>query len=152
MTAERKQILVVDDELGSRESLKAILYKIYDVVTAESAEQAGKILEGQHVDLILLDIMMPQKDGITFLKELSESHSDIPVIMVSAYSSPRFVFQSLRLGAADYLNKPFDVSEVRFVVERCLQGKPRQHPLPPVEGDTTGDVTLKKPDFRVGNP
>ncbi|MBV9462994.1 MAG: response regulator [Verrucomicrobiae bacterium] len=139
-----KKILVVDDELGSRESLKAILNRTYEVETADSALAAESILAQRPVDLLLLDIMMPQKDGLTFLREVREMQPRLPVIMISAYSSPRFISQSLRLGAIDYLTKPFDITEVRFVVEKTLQAGAPPPPAPEVS-ETGAEYTALRP-------
>jgi two-component system, NtrC family, response regulator AtoC len=114
-------ILVVDDQIGSRESIKAIFSKTHEVSLTESAEGAMKILSEKRVDIILLDVMMPDKDGLTFLQEAKSIYPDVPVIMVSAAISVKPIVQAIRSGAYDYVTKPFDVDELRRIVERALE-------------------------------
>ncbi|MFH0952996.1 MAG: sigma-54 dependent transcriptional regulator [Verrucomicrobiota bacterium] len=116
-----KHILVVDDELGSRESLKAILARDHRVSLAASAAEALQCLSGEKVDLIFLDVIMPDKDGLTLLKEVQNLYPELPVIMVSASTSVRPVVEAIRAGAYDYVTKPFDVEDVRRLAERALE-------------------------------
>jgi two-component system, NtrC family, response regulator AtoC len=115
-----KQILVVDDEAGPRESLKAIFWNTYRVLTAESASEALKLLKASPVDLVLLDILMPGRDGIDFLQEIRTIYPDLPVIMVSAVTSTNTMAEAIRLGAVDFVSKPFDVADIRIIAERAL--------------------------------
>lgn len=114
-------ILIVDDEAGSRESLKAIFSKKYQISLAENAESAMQLLSKNRVDLILLDVLMPNKDGLTFLKDAKNRYPNVPVIMVSASSAVPPVVQAIRNGACDYVTKPFDITELRRLVERALE-------------------------------
>ena len=116
-----KHILIVDDELGSRESLKAIFARDFKTSLAASAAAASKVMLEEKVDLILLDVIMPDKDGLAFLKEVQNIHPDVPVIMVSASTSVRPVVEAIRAGAYDYVTKPFDVNDVRRMAERALE-------------------------------
>lgn len=116
-----KRILVVDDEFGPRESLKAVFSIDYEVVTAESAAAAGRVLAEKRIDLVLLDVIMPDQDGLTFLTELRTQQPDIPVIMISAASSVKPVVEAMRQGAYDYVTKPFDVEDITRVVKRALE-------------------------------
>jgi len=84
-----KHLLIVDDERGSRESLRAIFEKDYELSLAESAEKASGLLAERPVDLILLDVVMPKKDGVAFLREVQAAYPDVPVVMVSASTSVR---------------------------------------------------------------
>ncbi len=116
-----KHLLIVDDEKGARESLRAIFEREYRVSAAADAAQAINALSREPVDLLLLDIIMPDKDGITFLREAREMYPGLPVIMVSASTSVRSVVESMRIGACDFVAKPFDVEELRRLVRRSLQ-------------------------------
>ncbi len=116
-----KHILIVDDELGSRESLKLIFSEDYRVSTAENADGAMKLLGDEKVDLILLDVIMPNKDGVALLKEIQNLYPEVPVIMVSASTSVRPVVEAIRAGAYDYVTKPFEVEDVRRLAVRALE-------------------------------
>jgi DNA-binding NtrC family response regulator len=116
-----KQLLIVDDEIGTRESLKAIFATAFTVHTATRADEALKCLLSERVDLVMLDIMMPDKDGIATLSEIRDLYPDMPVIMVSALSDTRKVVEAVREGAYDYITKPFEIAEVRQTVHRALE-------------------------------
>ncbi len=116
-----KHILIVDDELGSRESLKVIFGRDYSPKLAASAAEALQHLSEQKVDLIFLDVIMPDRDGLSLLKEVQNLYPEVPVIMVSASTSVRPVVEAIRAGAYDYVTKPFDVEDVRRLAERALE-------------------------------
>jgi len=118
-----KNILIVDDERGSRESLKVIFQRDYKISLASSAEEALQSLSSNRVDLILLDVIMPEKDGLWALREIQKLYPDIPIVMVSASTSVRPVVEAIRSGAYDYVTKPYDVEDVRRLVERALESK-----------------------------
>ena len=102
------QVLVVDDELGIRNLLSEILEDDgYDVVTAEDAAQARQLVQQKKFDLILLDIWMPDTDGVTLLKEWGAAHAiTCPVIMMSGHGTIETAMEATRFGAMDFLEKP----------------------------------------------
>ena len=112
-------ILVVDDEPDIRDLVKEILEdEDYEVVVAENAASAREARRAKRPDLILLDIWMPDMDGISLLKEWSEGDQlSCPVIMVSGHGSVEAAVEATRLGAYDFLEKPLDrlVGELRRV-------------------------------------
>lgn len=116
-----KAMLIVDDERGSRESLRQIFAPLYQVLLAENAGQAFLQLAKQPVDIALLDVMMPEKDGVTLLKELNDLYPGMPCIMVSASASVQPVVEAIKAGACDFVMKPFDVEEIRRSVARALE-------------------------------
>lgn len=116
-----KRILIVDDDLGSRESLRQTFSRLYHVALAENAAVATKRLSETPVDIVLLDVMMPEKDGLTLLKELQNLYPDMPCVMVSASAAVRPVVEAMKAGAVDFVIKPFDVAEIRRVVARALE-------------------------------
>ena len=102
----KKHVLVVDDEIGSRESLKAVFSDRYAVSTVEDAAQALDLLSKDRFDLVLMDVIMPNKDGVTLLKEVQGLYPSLPVIMVSASTSVRPVVgpsPATSTGMSDYL-------------------------------------------------
>ena len=116
-----KTILVVDDELATRESLRMILKRNYDLLLAASGEEALGMLETRQPDLILLDIIMPGIDGMETLKRIKEKNRKQQVVMITATKTVKTAVEAMKLGAFDYLTKPFDVNEITHVVEEGLK-------------------------------
>ena len=114
-------ILVVDDDLGVRESLKMILMDKYYVSTASHVDEAINSLKIIEPEMIFLDIKMPKISGMDFLREMHLKNSTIPIIMITAFPSSQTAITAFRSGAFDYIIKPFDPSEIHTVVERALQ-------------------------------
>ena len=103
------QILVVDDNKNTRQLMRAILEEEnYKVFTAEDGQDALDLMENQHIDLVLLDIMMPNMDGYEFTKILREMKNDLPILMVSAKQLPIDRKQGFIAGTDDYMIKPVD--------------------------------------------
>jgi response regulator RpfG family c-di-GMP phosphodiesterase len=119
--AERARILVVDDELGPRESLRMILKTSYDVHTVADGMGALKFLEETQVDLITLDLKMPGLSGTEVLNRIRESNLDVAVIIVTGYGTFKSVVEAIQLNVFDYISKPFNVPEIISVVERCIE-------------------------------
>jgi len=113
-------LLVEDDELFL-EAVNNFLAEKYNVVFAESAEQALKILATAVPDLILLDITLPEMDGIELLKIIKASSPDLPVIMLTAIGRIPKVVESIKLGAYHYLTKPIDAEELLLTIEQALE-------------------------------
>ncbi len=116
-----KTILIVDDEPGTRRSLKIILEDDYQVLTANDARQALKILKINPVNLIFLDIFMGEMNGMELLKILRNKYPHIKVVMVTAAKSLKTASEALDSGVADYIVKPFAVEEIRLVAKRVLK-------------------------------
>lgn len=115
-----KSILVVDDEVGARESLKMILKKDYQVFLAKNAEEAFRQMETCNPDVILLDLILPDMDGLRVLEKLKQTFPDQIVIMITATKTIKTAVEAMKLGAYDYITKPFDVDELRLIVHRAL--------------------------------
>ena len=117
------EILVVDDEIGIRELLSEILGdEGHAVLLAESATQAREIRERQAVDLVLLDIWMPDTDGVTLLKEWATTGKlTMPVIMMSGHATIDTAVEATRIGALDFLEKPITLQKLLSAVETGLQ-------------------------------
>src|SRR5215468_6195907 len=116
-----KTILIVDDEPAARYGLRRALEAKYRVVEADSAEAARTALETEKPDLVLLDVVLPGLDGISFLEELRATGNDVAVLMVSALDSAKTAVEALRVGAADYLVKGFELEELRARVANLLK-------------------------------
>ena len=120
----KARILVIDDEESPRESLRFILKNRYEVVPAESGPSGLEMLNKDGpFDVVLLDMKMPQMDGLEVLSKILQFVPTMPVVMVTAITEAKPAVQAMKMGAADYLNKPFDVDEIRLVVDRILKEK-----------------------------
>jgi DNA-binding NtrC family response regulator len=116
-----RTILLVDDESAARYGMGRALEKQYRVVVAESAGAAREALAGSLPDLILLDLVMPGEDGLSFLRWLRANGHDMPVLVVSALDTARTAVEALQSGAADYIVKGFDIEELRRRVGNLLR-------------------------------
>ena len=120
-----KNILVVDDEVGIRELLSEILFdEGYGVHLAENAAEASNICASQSLDLVLLDIWMPEIDGITLLKQwVAEEKLRMPVIMMSGHGTIETAMEAMRIGATDFLEKPIALKKLLAAVEKAIQSQ-----------------------------
>lgn len=116
----KKNILVCDDEEGIRESLNLILEKDYNVLFATNGREAIETINSKPVDLVILDIKMPKMDGLETLKELKKANPNTKVIIATGYKSVETAQQAIRLGASNYIVKPFESDQVLKVVKKSL--------------------------------
>src|SRR6185295_19833242 len=122
MLPEKKQVLIVDDEPNLRKILSAQLARDgYDVITAEDGEQGLALLKEHHIDLVVTDLKMQKVDGMTLLREALRESPDLPIVMITAHGTVDTAVEALKLGAFDYLTKPFDKGEVRQIVGKALK-------------------------------
>jgi two-component system response regulator PilR (NtrC family) len=118
------RILVVDDEKSMRELLTFILKKEgYEVTAPERGEQALELARREPFDLVITDVRMPKVDGLEILKAVKDSAPETAVIMISAFSSVETAVEAMKLGAYDYINKPFRVEEIKLIVKNALERK-----------------------------
>ena len=115
------RILVVDDEDIVVKSCIRILSDCYQVDSASNGRDALLKIDEQTYDLAILDIMMPGMDGIEVLRRIKETHPDVDVVMVTGLSQIETAVQAMKLGAFDYISKPFDPDELALVVQRVLE-------------------------------
>lgn len=116
------QILVVDDDKNTRMLLKAVLQaENYTVFTAENGEDALMVMDKEHIDLVVLDIMMPKMDGYTFTKLLRENNNNLPILMVSAKQLPTDKQKGFLVGTDDYMTKPIDEVEMLLRIKALLR-------------------------------
>ncbi|WP_041675658.1 sigma-54-dependent transcriptional regulator [Ramlibacter tataouinensis] len=115
-------ILVVDDEQGMRNFLvKTLVPRCHFVMDAGSAEEAAELLRGHHVDLVILDISLPGKSGVAWLKELREHGFSGEVILITAFADLDTAIEALRAGASDFILKPFRVPQILNSVKHCYE-------------------------------
>jgi PAS domain S-box-containing protein len=120
LAAPRSRVLVVDDEIGPRESLRMLLKTRYEVATAEGGAAALRDVAAFRPDLLIMDIKMPQVDGLEVLRRVKAADPSIEVIMISAYASVETVRTALTYGAFEYLIKPFARQDLEETVRRAL--------------------------------
>ncbi|MEM5807342.1 MAG: response regulator, partial [Candidatus Aenigmatarchaeota archaeon] len=115
-----KSILIVDDEIGTRESLRMILKKDYEIFMAKNAEEAFLAIKENLPDVVLLDIILPDLDGIKVLEKIKQEFPSMIVIMITATKTVKTAVEAMKLGAYDYITKPFDIDELRLIINRAL--------------------------------
>ncbi len=118
----KERILVVDDESGMRDFLSIMLKKDgYDVALAESGEEALRSVQKEIFDLVITDVKMPGIDGIDVLKAVKEASPETIVIVITAFAATETAVEAMKLGAYDYITKPFKVDEIRLVIQKALE-------------------------------
>jgi DNA-binding response OmpR family regulator len=113
-------ILIADDEEGIRESLNLILGDDYDLTYAVDGEETIAKAQRQRFGAILLDIKMPKLDGLEVLKRLRQTDTKVPILMLTAYQSVELAKEAVRLGADNYLPKPFEREQILSAVRKAL--------------------------------
>ena len=121
VTPELPHVLVIDDEVGPRESLRMLLKPNYQVHTANSVEAGLRLLREKKPDAIVSDIRMPGTSGIDGLRRIREIDPHVAVIMLTGFGALETAQEALRLGANDYISKPFDAREMRDVISRNVE-------------------------------
>lgn len=116
----KKRLLLIDDEPRVRASLKMVLEPLYDIAQASDGPEGLDIFRKEGPDLVLLDIVLPGTDGLAVLQMLRTERKSTPVVMLTGTKSVKTAVDAMKLGAADYLSKPFDVDELRIVIDRAL--------------------------------
>jgi len=117
-----KKVLVVDDEVGIRESIKRILGRQgFDVITASNGEDAFKIIRKEDIDLLITDIRMAGMDGVDLLKVCKSVSPTTEVIMITGYASVDTAVETMKLGAYDYITKPFKKAELLKAVNKAIE-------------------------------
>lgn len=114
-------ILIVDDEIGPRESLRMILKPHYNIYTAENGHSAIEMLRQTEIDVVTLDLKMPGMSGIETLKEIRLIDPDVMVIIITGYGTLKSAIEAIRYGVYDYIPKPFNVPEIMSIIEKSIQ-------------------------------
>ncbi len=139
-------ILVADDDKNTRLLMKAILEaEHYRVFTAVDGQEALAVLDREHIDLVVLDIMMPNLDGYQFTATLRESNNTLPILMVSAKQLPEDKHRGFLVGTDDYITKPIDEEEMLLRIKALL----RRAKIVSDRQIVIGDVVLDYDSFTV---
>ena len=116
--SERYRVLVIDDDPGVREYMEALVTQQgYEVEAAADGEEALAKLDNACPDLVTLDVVLPGMDGLATLAELKRRLPDVPVVMLSGHGQARNIVEAMRLGASDFLRKPFEVEELEIAFQ-----------------------------------
>jgi DNA-binding NtrC family response regulator len=124
MTRGRSRVLIIDDDALMLESMSDVLKKKgYTVRTYRDAEKALDVVKGSSAEIAVVDLKMPGMNGLEFLRKAKESDRDLPIVMMTAYSTIGTAVEAMKLGAYDYIQKPFDMEELDIVIQRALSGR-----------------------------
>src|SRR5215813_7188447 len=118
-------VLIIEDDLHIQRTLSSALATNFTVRVASSGEEGLKQCEEALPDVVLLDLMLPQISGLTVLRTLKKAKSDLPVIMMTAFAQVNTVVEAIKLGAADYFEKPFDPQRLTEEIQRILSTRTR---------------------------
>ncbi len=142
-------ILTVDDDKNTRLFFKAVLEKAgYTVLTANNGVEALEVMETEHVDLVVLDVMMPEMDGYEFTSTLRAANNNLPILMVSAKQLPADKHKAFSVGTDDYITKPIDEEEMLYRIKALL----RRAKIASERKITVGDALLDFDSFTVSRP
>ena len=137
------RMLVVDDDDGLREYLQALASsRGFQVYCAPSGEEAIATLERSRPDLVTLDLVLPGMDGLETLKQLRERLPEVPVIMLSGHGQARSIVEAMKLGAADFLRKPFEVEELEVAFQKALEKRALKQEVEELRGRVRSEAEL----------
>ncbi len=120
--SDRFRVLVIDDDPGVRDYMEALVSRQgYEVFAVADGEQALESLAETRPDLVTLDVVLPGMDGLATLGELKKRIPDVPVVMLSGHGQARNIVEAMRLGASDFLRKPFEVEELELAFQKALE-------------------------------
>jgi two-component system response regulator AtoC len=127
-TTEPFRVLVIDDDPGVRDYLEALVSRQgFKVFVAADAEQALSGLDESRPDIVTLDVVLPGIDGLETLKRLKQRMPEVPVVMLSGHGQARNIVEAMRLGASDFLRKPFEVEELELAFQKALEKRALKH-------------------------
>ena len=123
-------ILIVDDELGVRESLRMLLKPYYDIYTAPDGEAALNVIKERKIHLITLDLNMPKLSGIETLRAIRKIDGEVPVIIITGYGTQKDEEEALLYGVKNFIAKPFNTSTIITVINEILGEGIEQNLMP----------------------
>ena len=119
--SSRANILVVDDDLGPRESMRMILKNTHTVYTAENGESALRVIEEKPIDLVTLDLKMPGMQGMDVLKEIKRLNNNVEVIIVTGYGTLNTATEAMKHGVNSYITKPYNIEEITSLIDKAIE-------------------------------
>jgi DNA-binding NtrC family response regulator len=114
-------ILIVDDEVGPRESLKMILKPHYDIHTASNGQEALDLLGKEKIDVVTLDLKMPGLSGFDVLKEIKKMKAEIEVVIITSQGTLPAAREAIHYGAGDFITKPFNIADVISIISKAFE-------------------------------
>src|SRR5690606_30917278 len=137
------RMLVLDEDPGLRHYRGALAAsRGYDVLTAATGEQALATLDRTRPDLITLDLVLPGMDGLETLRQIKERLPDVPVVMLSGHGQARNIVEAMKLGASDFLRKPFEVEELEVAVQKALEKRALRKEVEELRGRVRSETEL----------
>jgi DNA-binding NtrC family response regulator len=118
--AQKGSILIVDDEVGPRESLRLILKPVYEIHTAADGDEALRCIQDKDIDVVTLDLKMPGMSGFEVLRGIKKLKDDIEVIIVTGYGTLKNAQEAIHHGAGDFISKPFNIPDVISIVSKSF--------------------------------
>jgi two-component system, NtrC family, response regulator AtoC len=137
--APERTVLIVDDEANLRKVLAAMLRREgYGILSASDGEEAWSLLKTHRVDVVLTDLRMPKIDGMTLLERITKERRELPVVMLTAHGTVDTAVTAMKLGAFDYLTKPFDQDELRVIIKKAADTAAKNDEEPVAEAVPVG--------------
>ena len=138
-------ILIVDDEIGPRESLRMILKPSYNIYAVENGYAAIQMIQQTEMDVLTLDLKMPGISGIDTLKEIRGIDPDVMIIIITGYGTLKSAIEAIRYGVFDYIPKPFNVPEILSIIDKSIQRRKLNLRVKEVLGSCFNQQLLKEP-------
>jgi two-component system response regulator AtoC len=141
--AQSYRMLVIDDDPGLRDYLEALASsRGYQVFTAGTGEEAIQSLDKTRPDLVTLDLVLPGMDGLETLRRIKERLADVPVVMLSGHGQARNIVEAMKLGASDFLRKPFEVEELEVAFQKALEKRALRKEVEELRGRVRSESEL----------
>jgi DNA-binding NtrC family response regulator len=147
----RARILVVDDKQNMLDLLVKIIGDAHDVVTANGGADALALVSKERFDVVLTDVRMPGADGFDVVRTVKQHHPETEVVVMTAFASIEAAVQAMRLGAFDYLQKPFDPDDVNLVIARALEPRRLRQLMDRLPADPAGNQTSGEPTHSLAS-
>jgi len=141
--SERYRVLVIDDDPGVRDYMEALVSRQgYQVFAVADGEEALRTLDETQPDLVTLDVVLPGMDGLETLRRLKDGLPDVPVVMLSGHGQARTIVDAMRLGASDFLRKPFEVEELELAFQKALEKRALKQEVERLRGRARSETEL----------
>lgn len=150
MENSKGKILIVEDEKGMRDVLQILLEgEDYTVMATSGGEDGLSCINNNTFDLVITDIKMPRVDGFEILKKVKEVSPDTLVIMITAFGTTESAIEAMKLGAYDYIHKPFKIDEIRLIVKKAIEKKKLREELAMLKKQIkTSEETMSIPELQ----
>jgi DNA-binding NtrC family response regulator len=142
-TSDPFRVMVIDDDPGVRDYMEALVSRQgYRVYAAADGEQALARLDDVRPDLVTLDVVLPGMDGLETLRRIKQRMPEVPVVMLSGHGQARNIVEAMRLGASDFLRKPFEVEELELAFQKALEKRALKQEVERLRGRARSETEL----------